>query len=160
MKISTLLELKGRTVVTVRPTDTISRVVHLLRLHHVGCVVVTEDGKHIQGIVAVRDITYALTKQEHRIRHMSAAEVLDAPVSTIMTRTVKTCTPDDTLRQVMETMTRWHILHVPVVENEALCGIVSVDDVVKHAIAEMDVERGMLQDTAILYQTLGELRQR
>ena len=159
MKISTLLELKGQAVVTVRPNDTISRAVHLLKLHHVGCVVVTGDGKHIDGIVAVRDIAYALAEWDNRIRNLSTAEVLDTPISTIMTRAVKTCSPNDTLRHVMENMTKWHILHTPVVENGELCGVVSVDDVVKHAVAEMDIERGMLQDAAILYQTLGEMRQ-
>jgi CBS domain-containing protein len=158
MKIRTLLDLKGETVVKVRPDDTISKAAHLMKLHHSGYVVVSEDGKHVTGIVAVRDIVYAVAERESRIRHLSTSEVLDAPISSIMTRAVKTCGPDDSLRQVMETMTKWHILHIPVIDHGELRGIVSVDDVVKHAVAEMDMEKGVLQDRAHLYQTLEEMR--
>jgi len=158
MKIRKLLDLKGETVVKVRPDDTISKAAHLMKLHHSGYVVVSEDGKHVTGIVAVRDIVYAIAERESRIRHLSTSEILDGPISSIMTRSVKTCGPDDSLRQVMENMTKWHILHIPVVDHGELCGIVSVDDVVKHAVAEMDIEKGMLQDRAVLYQTLEEMR--
>ena len=158
MKIRTLLELKGHTVVKVRPDDTISKAAHLMKLHHAGCVVVSEDGKHVTGIVAVRDIVYALAERESRIRHLTTSEILDSPISSIMTHTVKTCGLDDSLRHVMENMTKWHILHIPVVDQGELCGIVSVDDVVKHAVAEMDMEKGVLQERAHLYQTLEEMR--
>jgi CBS domain-containing protein len=158
MKIRMLLELKGHTVVKVRPDDTISKAAHLMKLHHAGCVVVSEDGKHVTGIVAVRDIVYALAERESRIRHLTTSEILDSPISSIMTHTVKTCGLDDSLRHVMENMTKWHILHIPVVDQGELCGIVSVDDVVKHAVAEMDMEKGVLQERAHLYQTLEEMR--
>jgi len=158
MKIRKLLELKGGIIVKVRPDDTISRAAHLMKLHHAGCVVVSDDGKHVTGIVAVRDIVYALAERESRIRHLTTSEILDTPISAIMTRAVKTCGLDDSLRQVMENMTKWHILHIPVVDQDVLCGIVSVDDVVKHAVAEMDMEQSMLKDRAVLYQTLEELR--
>ena len=158
MKIRTLLELKGHTVVKVRPDDTISKAAHLMKLHHAGCVVVSEDGKHVTGIVAVRDIVYALAERESRIRHLTTSEILDSPISSIMTHAVKTCGLDDSLRHVMENMTKWHILHIPVVDQGELCGIVSVDDVVKHAVAEMDMEKGVLQDRAHLYQTLEDMR--
>jgi CBS domain-containing protein len=158
MKIRTLLELKGHTVVKVRPDDTISKAAHLMKLHHAGCVVVSDDGKHVTGIVAVRDIVYALAERESRIRHLTTSEILDSPISSIMTHTVKTCGLDDSLRHVMENMTKWHILHIPVVDQGELCGIVSVDDVVKHAVAEMDMEKGVLQERAHLYQTLEEMR--
>jgi CBS domain-containing protein len=158
MKIRTLLELKGHTIVKVRPDDTISKAAHLMKLHHAGCVVVSEDGKHVTGIVAVRDIVYALAERESRIRHLTTSEILDSPISSIMTHTVKTCGLDDSLRHVMENMTKWHILHIPVVDQGELCGIVSVDDVVKHAVAEMDMEKGVLQERAHLYQTLEEMR--
>jgi CBS domain-containing protein len=158
MKIRTLLELKGHTVVKVRPDDTISKAAHLMKLHHAGCVVVSEDGKRVTGIVAVRDIVYALAERESRIRHLTTSEILDSPIGSIMTHTVKTCGLDDSLRHVMENMTKWHILHIPVVDQGELCGIVSVDDVVKHAVAEMDMEKGVLQERAHLYQTLEEMR--
>jgi CBS domain-containing protein len=158
MKIRALLELKGHTVVKVRSDDTISKAAHLMKLHHAGCVVVSENGRHVNGIVAVRDIVYALAERESRIRHLTTSEILDSPISSIMTHSVKTCGPDDSLRQVMENMTKWHILHIPVIDQGELCGIVSVDDVVKHAVAEMDMEKGMLQDRAHLYQTLEDMR--
>ena len=103
-------------------------------------------------------IVYALAERESRIRHLTTSEILDSPISSVMTRTVKTCGLDDSLRHVMENMTKWHILHIPVVDQGELCGIVSVDDVVKHAVAEMDMEKGVLQERAHLYQTLEEMR--
>ncbi len=157
MKIATLLQKKGGTVVTVKPDATIAETVEQLHKHHIGCLVVSRDGKRIDGLVAVRDIAYAMAERNLKLRNFLFAEILDAPVERIMTHEVRTCTPQHTLRQVMSEMTRHHILHVPVVENGELCGIVSNEDVVKYAVEEMDLEKSVLQDSVLRLQTLQEL---
>ena len=158
MKIETLLQRKGRAVVTAKPDATVGEVVELLRQHHIGCVVISTDGKHIDGLVAVRDIAYAMAERASRIRTAMGADILDAPISRIMTHEVHTCSPQDTLRRVMMEMTLRHILHVPVVENGELCGIVSNDDVVKYAVEEIDLEKAVLRDSVLTLRTLNELR--
>jgi CBS domain-containing protein len=158
MKIETLLQKKGRNVVTAKPDATLLEVAELLRQHQIGCVVVSEDGKHIDGIVAVRDIAYAFAAAADRIRAASGGAVLDVPIRRIMKQEVHTCAQQDTLRHVMKEMTTRHILHVPVVENGVLCGIVSNDDVVKFAVEEMELEKGVLQDSLLIARTLDDLR--
>lgn len=157
MKIAELLKKKSRDVVTVRPSTSIATAVDRLRLERIGCLVISKDGEHLAGIVAVRDIVYALAEHEATIRELPGFSVLDEPISRIMTRNVKTCTPEDTLKEVMEMMTRHHVLHVPVLEKGALCGIVSIDDVVKYAVQQMDMERDVLRDTVVRLQTAREV---
>ena len=158
MKIEALLQKKGREVVTVKPDATIFEVVQKLRAHRIGCVVVSQDGRHVNGLVAVRDIAYAMAERSDRIRTALGADILDAPIRRIMTHEVHCCSRQDTLRHVMGEMTRQHILHVPVLENGELCGIVSNDDVVKYAVEEMDLEKGVLQDSVLMLRTLDDLR--
>lgn len=158
MKIETLLQKKGHAVVTATPEASVGEVVELLRQHRIGCVVISNDGKHIDGLVAVRDIAYAMAERASRIRTALGADILDAPISRIMTHEVQSCGPQDTLRHVMMVMTLRHILHVPVVEKGELCGIVSIDDVVKYAVEEMELEKAVLQDAVRTLRTLGELR--
>ena len=148
MKIETLLEMKGREVATVRPTAKLSTVVHRMKLGRTGCVVVSEDDKQVQGILAVRDIAYALAEQD------DATYAMDQTAADIMTRSVRTCTPEDTLKSVMQEMTRWHILNTPVLKDGALYGIVSIDDVVKYAVEEMELESEVLHDDVVRLQTL------
>ena len=152
MKIETLLEMKGRDVVTVHPTAKLSAVVRRMKLGHTGCVVVSEDGTDVQGIIAVRDISYLLAE------HDGANFAMDRPASEIMTRSVKTCTPADTLKSVMQNMTQWHILNTPVLKEGILCGIVNIDDVVKYAVEEMELESEILHEDVVRLQTLKSLR--
>jgi CBS domain-containing protein len=151
MKIETLLETKGRDVVTVRPTAKLSTVVRRMKLGRTGCVVVSEDGKHVEGIVAVRDIAYALAE------HEAAKFAMDRTASEIMSRSVKTCTPADTLKSVMQDMTHWHILNTPVLKDGVLYGIVNIDDVVKYAVEEMELESEILHEDVVRLQTLKSL---
>jgi CBS domain-containing protein len=158
MKISVLLEKKGRAVVTVKPNATVDHVIALLRQHRIGCVVVSHDNKNVDGIVAVRDIVYWVAANAERLRTAKGPEILASPITLIMTHEVHCCSPGDTLRHVMAEMTKRHILHVPVVDKEALCGIVSIDDVVKYAIDEMDLEKSVLQDSVMVLRTLDQMR--
>ncbi len=151
MKIETLLEMKGRDVVTVGPTEMLSTVVRRMKLARTGCVVVSEDGKHLEGIVAVRDIAYALAEHEAKF-------AMDLPASEIMIRSVKTCTPADTLKSVMRNLTSSRALNAPVLKDGDLYGIVSIDDVAKYAVQEMELESEILHDELIRLQTLKSLR--
>jgi CBS domain-containing protein len=151
MKIETLLETKGREVVTVRPTATLATVVHRMKLARTGCAVVSEDGKHGDGSIAGRDIAYARAEHEGKF-------AMDSPVSEVMTGSVRTCTPEDTLKGVMQDMTRAQALNVPVLKDGELYGIVSIDDVVKFAVHEMELESEVLRDDLVRLQTLASLR--
>ena len=151
MKIEALLEMKGRDVVTVRPTEKLATVVRRMKLGRTGCVVVSEDGKHVEGIVAVRDIAYALAEHEAKF-------AMDLPASEIMNRSVKTCTPADTLKSVMRNLTGSRTLNAPVLKDGDLYGIVSIDDVVKYAVQEMELESDILHDELVRLQTLKSLR--
>ena len=151
MKIETLLEKKGREVVTVPPETKLTTVVRRMKLGRTGCAVVSEDGRQGQGIVAVRDIAYVLAENDAKI-------AMGLPVSEIMSRSVKTCTPEDTLKNVMHNMTRWHVLTTPVLKNGELCGIVNIDDVVKYAVEQMELESEVLHDDVVRLQSLDSLR--
>jgi CBS domain-containing protein len=133
MLIVTMLRSKGDFVATVRPTATIRELLDTLAEHRIGAVVVSADGG-IDGIVSERDV----------VRHLSAAggALLDHPVSSIMTAEVVTCRRDTAVDDLMRMMTDRRIRHVPVVDDDgALVGIVSIGDLVKSRISELESER-------------------
>ncbi len=133
MHIATLLSAKGDEVATIAPEDSVGTAVAELRTHGIGALVVSRDGAHIAGIVSERDIVRALFD-----RHGS---LLDEPVRSIMTTAVFTCSPDDEIDSLMAAMTERRIRHVPVVHDGVLVGIVSIGDVVKHRIGELEKDR-------------------
>ncbi len=147
MKVAEILKAKNRPVVTAKLDTEISAVMQLMKLENIGCVVLSENGDHADGIVSVRDIVYAMASYEREKRKPDGSAFLKLPVSRIMTRKVTTCLPEDNLKQVMKLMTRRHYLHVPVLEDKKLCGIISIDDVVKYGVAEMELEARILRDT-------------
>jgi CBS domain-containing protein len=158
MRIEALLEKKGQQVITAKPDATVFDAVALLRKYRIGCVVVSRDGRHVDGVVAVRDIAYAMAERAPLLRRARGADILNVPISRIMTHEVQCCTKRDTLRHVMGEMTKRHILHVPVLENGELCGIVSIDDVVKYAVEQMDLEKEVLQESVLLLSTSKDIR--
>ena len=133
MRISTLLAAKGDSVATITPDTTVTGAVDALREHGVGALVVSSDGEHIDGIVSERDIVRGLAGQ--------LAALLDEPVRSIMTSQVFTVSPDDDVEPLMALMTERRIRHVPVVSNGILAGIVSIGDVVKSRIGELEKDR-------------------
>ena len=151
MKIHELLKKKGSDVVTVQPTATLETTIRRMKLGGTGYAVVSKDGKHVDGIIAVRDFAYTLADHHRDIEP-------DTPVAKVMTRSVKTCSPEDTLKHVMEEMTRAKVLNFPVLKDGVICGIVSIDDVVKYAVQEMELESKVLRDDLIRQQTLKSLR--
>jgi CBS domain-containing protein len=136
MKISDLLRQKGTLVVSVRPQQSVTELIDLLAEHKVGALIVSSDGSRVEGIVSERDVVRRLQQ--------SGAALLTAPVSEIMTSQVKTSAPDTDLDELMRVMTDGRFRHVPVVEDGRLVGIVSIGDVVKHRIDELQNERDQL----------------
>jgi CBS domain-containing protein len=133
MQISTLLAGKGDSVATITGDMTVIEAVDALGAHGVGALVVSSDGKHIDGIISERDIVRGLSGQ--------LGALLDEPVRSIMTSTVFTCSPDDDVEPLMAVMTERRIRHVPVVCDGLLCGIISIGDVVKSRIVELEKDR-------------------
>ena len=143
MRVREVLDAKGRGVVTVRPEASVSTVVHRLVLERIGALVVSEDGRHIAGVVTESDIVRALAKDG------AAAVASGRRVAELMTRNVATCTPEDTVKRVMAEMTRRRVRHLPVVEGGGLAGIVSIGDVVKSRLGEVELEADVLRDAYI-----------
>lgn len=137
MQIAALLARKGSSVATIPATGSVAEAVSALAHHGVGALVVSPDGRHIEGIVSERDIVRGLVE---------GIELLDRPVATIMTSVVATCTPDSDTEALMGTMTERRIRHVPVVRGGELAGIVSIGDVVKSRIEELERDRRDLVD--------------
>jgi CBS domain-containing protein len=136
MKISDVVRRKGDQVVTVRPEETVERLLELLEQHRIGAVVVSADQSSIDGIVSERDIVRHL--------HSKGAAVLALPISAIMTAEVTTCDLDVPIEELARTMTDQRIRHVPVVVDGRLRAIVSIGDIVKHRIDELQTERDQL----------------
>lgn len=136
MKISDVLRNKGEGVVTVSPDDTVSHLLEVLAEHGIGAVVVSGDGRAVDGIVSERDVVRHL--------HRDGVGVVDGPVAAIMTRDVATAESDEELETLARTMTERRIRHVPVTVDGVLHSIVSIGDVVKLRIDTLQSERDQL----------------
>jgi CBS domain-containing protein len=136
VRISTLVQSKGSFVATIAADATVSDVVAELAANRVGALVVSPDGERVEGIVSERDVVRQL--------HGVGAALLAQPVSSIMTAAVRTCSPDDEVDSLMATMTEHRIRHLPVVRDGLLVGIVSIGDVVKCRMEELDEDRTAL----------------
>ena len=137
MRIYELLRSKGFDVITVRPSVPVTEVIALLKEFNLGAVVISPDGRQVTGIVTERDI----------VRHLSdGTDFLDGPVSEVMTPEVQTCQAKDSVQSLMATMTERRIRHLPVVDDRgSLAGIVSIGDVVKSHITQLEFERDQLE---------------
>jgi CBS domain-containing protein len=138
MRISDILRVKGENVVTVPPNMAVGDLVGALARHRIGAAVVSHDGAMVEGIVSERDVVRALAE------HGSA--ILAQPVSTIQTTEVRTVAPEAQLEDVARLMTEHRFRHVPVVVAGRLSGVVSIGDVVKNRIDELETERTTLAD--------------
>jgi len=141
MKVEAMLAAKQDRVITSRPQTPISTIVRMLKLEGIGAIVVSEDGEHIQGILSERDIVRALVDHGGRVLEMRAAD--------LMTHGVRTCTPEDNIKDVMAAMTGSRIRHLPVVRGGKICGVISIGDVVKNRLEELEMETSVLRDYAI-----------
>lgn len=138
MRIEALLDAKGAEVVTIPPHATVSEALALLDRHNVGALVVSSDGRAVAGIVSERDVVRHL--------HRRGAPVLADPVSSIMTSEIRTCSRQAEVDSLAALMTEHRIRHVPVVDGGVLVGIVSIGDVVKSRIGELEADRQALED--------------
>ncbi len=137
MKISSIIS--GKRVETISASASIHDLVNTLNSHHIGALVVSSDGKRIDGIVSERDVVRAMPGKLDQLIGMHVRD--------IMTVEVHTCTPDTTVAELMKMMTEHRIRHVPVVDGEgALISIVSIGDVVKNRVGEMESENQALRD--------------
>jgi CBS domain-containing protein len=136
MRIQDVLRSKGGQVFTIGPDATVTELLAALAEHNVGALVVSSDGSTVVGIVSERDVV-------RRIQSSGVA-VLDGPVSQIMTSTVTTCTEQDGVEDLMRLMTDHRIRHVPVLRDGELVGVISIGDVVKSRIGELEHERSNL----------------
>jgi CBS domain-containing protein len=131
MTVAAILAEKGRDVLTIGATQTIAEAVAILAKRRVGALVVVESGDRIVGIVSERDIVRALA---------TGADALKQPLSSVMTRDVMTCSDGETIDSVMSRMTKGRFRHLPVAENGRLTGIISIGDVVKARIEQVERE--------------------
>jgi CBS domain-containing protein len=138
MTVSILLAGKGREVVTIEPTASLAAAVAVLAEKRIGAVLILGADRRITGILSERDIVRALADR--------GAAVLDEPVSSVMTRRVSTCRENETVASIMERMTAGKFRHVPVVDQGRLVGIVSIGDVVKHRLHEMERDSAAMRD--------------
>lgn len=138
MNVNTILNLKGQDVVTINAGVSLLDVTQKLAKHGIGSIVVVGNDESVVGIVSERDIVRA-------VAHMGP-DVLDGPVSAVMTENVITCSKKDSIDTIMGVMTNKRFRHLPVVEDGRLTGIVSIGDVVQQRIAEAELEASAMRD--------------
>jgi CBS domain-containing protein len=138
MNVTTILSTKGREVATISPMATVAEAAKIMADRKIGALVVTGAGNRITGIVSERDIVRALARQ--------GASALQLPLNDVMTRKVVTCGLNDSVSNLMELMTNGKFRHLPVVDSDRLAGIISIGDVVKTRLAELECEQSALRE--------------
>jgi CBS domain-containing protein len=138
MNVKAILAAKGGDIVSIEPTADLAAAVKLLSAHRIGAVVIRGAGGRLSGILSERDIMRAISE------HSAAA--LTLPVSQVMTRNVATCGEDDSLASIMERMTEGKFRHMPVLDKGELIGLVSIGDVVKQRVGEIEQESEAMRD--------------
>ncbi len=133
MNVAAILKSKGRAVTTARSDATLLDISSKLAAKKIGCIIIIGDHGRIAGIMSERDVIRAIAE--------GGAGALSEPVSRFMTQSVQTCSESTTLDEMMERMTQGRFRHLPVVDDsDALVGIISIGDVVKHHVAEVEME--------------------
>jgi CBS domain-containing protein len=140
MNVLEILKRKGSLVVTIRPSDSVEALSRLLRERRIGAVVVSDDGITIDGVVSERDVAYSLC--------IHKTELSSLPVSEIMTRNVITCSPDDDVAKDASAMHGHRIRHIPVVDGNRACGMVSIRDLLNVRVDQLQEEAAMLRTLA------------
>ena len=138
MIVNRILSLKGREVATIEPSRSLSEVARVLAERRIGALLIVDGDRPVTGIISERDIVRAVA--------MHGAKALDEPVSRFMTEKVVTCTGETSINDVMELMTQQKFRHIPVVESGRLSGIVSIGDVVKLRLEEVEAETQAIKE--------------
>jgi len=144
MKVESILKSKGHDVQTVGSDLSLVLAVHKLSTRGIGALVVSEDGRGVDGLLSEREVVRGLAKH--------GSNLLDLRVHDVMARTVPICSSQDTIRSAMTEMTRSRNRHLPVVDDGALCGLISIGDVVKHRLEELELEALVLRDAALRHR--------
>jgi CBS domain-containing protein len=138
MTVKAILAHKGRSVVTIEPTATLEDALAILAKYNIGALVVLGTEQRVIGVLSERDIVRALAHE--------GAGVLKKPLAQVMTRNVSTCAEADKVGAIMEQMTNGKFRHVPVLDGDRLVGIISIGDVVKHRLHDMEREQEAMRD--------------
>jgi CBS domain-containing protein len=136
MTVTNILKVKGRAVFTTRPDHTLMDALRVLAEKRVGAVIASDDEMRVLGIISERDIIRAISA--------GGRDALDNPVSQHMTRNVKTVQESTPVLAVMDMMTKGRFRHVPVVEGERCIAVISIVDIVKHRVQEVEFEHEAL----------------
>jgi len=137
VNVASILAVKGSAVITVKPSDSIGTLSQRLRERRVGAAIVSSDGTTIEGVISERDIAYGVNLHEANIHKL--------PVSTLMTKTVVKCSPSDKIADVASTMLARNIRHLPVEEGNRLVGMISIRDVLKHRLDDLQQQTNLLR---------------
>lgn len=139
MKVASILKVKGVHVETIRPETTVNTAVWELKTKRIGALVVSEDGVTVQGLISERDIIAGLAEHGPKLPGLQVSRVMTTPAAT--------CAPADSVTALMARMTRHRVRHFPVVDGGRLCGLVSIGDVVKYRLDELEMEANILRET-------------
>lgn len=140
MNVEAILSTKGTEVVTITPETTVGDATRILKRAKIGALVVSDDGSNVLGILSERDIVSAMAEPTKR------TGLVEKPASALMTREVLTCEPGDTVQKCMSLMTERRVRHLPVVREGRMIGLVSIGDVVKNRLEELESEAGFLRE--------------
>lgn len=132
MNVAAILKAKGRAVATAKPDTSIVEIADKLSSKRIGAILIVGGNGKVEGIISERDLVRAIAA--------AGEKALQAPVSEFMTRNVVSCQETTTLEELMGVMTKSRFRHLPVIEDDALVGIISIGDVVKHHVAEVEME--------------------
>lgn len=141
MKVSDIIQIKGSFVKTVKPQTSALELSVRLHADQIGAMVVSSDGRSIDGIVSERDLAYGLAAY--------GSELPTIAVSKLMAKVVVVCSPEDNITHVMKLMTQRRVRHVPVKEGDQLVGIISIGDVLKYRLDELELEANVMRDYAV-----------
>jgi signal-transduction protein with cAMP-binding, CBS, and nucleotidyltransferase domain len=141
MLVSDILRSKGSTVKMVRSYDTALACAQRLKAEHVGALVVSDNGRSLDGMISERDLAYGLATYGIELNHVT--------VSDLMTKAVVTCTPRDTILNTMTVMTRRRVRHMPVMDGSTIVGLVTTGDILKYRLEEMQLEANVLRDVFV-----------
>ena len=141
MKVADILRTKGAAVTTVSAGASALVVAQRLRGQRIGAMIVSDDGHSIEGIISERDLAYGLAAHASNLPNVSVSE--------LMTTDVITCSPRDSVSEIAKVMTQRRIRHLPVKDGDQLVGIITIGDVLKHRLDEMQLEANVLRDYAI-----------
>ena len=138
MNIDSVLQKKGRRVLTTTPEALVPDLCLKMRVHGVGALGVSRDGAHLDGVVSERDVVLAIAQHGEQALRMNVGQ--------IMTRAPLTVTPTDTIKHAMAVMTNHRVRHLPVIDDGQMAGLVSIGDIVKDRLEEAELETHVLRD--------------